>query len=409
MPIYNKKLLFFITIIFLITTACNKKVVTSPVILPESNFTLLQKDHIPESDNYVRGGILLNQENNPRFMERQWQGTPSIGRDRNKVLYAGWISGGDWIIGLHGEGIHNYVTVSVSIDDGKTWLHNKLIIYVEPTDSTRLKDVSFFNDKFGNLYMVWAKHVQTQNTKEWSIVWYSKIELVGANIRYSPPRKIAEGSMLNKPFYSETRNKIYFPIARWYEGDPVKHQPFIYEGRYDTAFNHLVDFKNVGFIPMDRPLRTIYEHMIVELKDSSFLGMSRTTDGIYFSKSKDGITWDNAQKFTGIGQTTPSRFHLSKLNSGRLLLIANNSNMRRNLRAFLSEDDGKTWPYVLTLDARFWTTYPDVVEGENGDLKIVYDFERWPSGTVYYLNINERDILRGTTSKFNRVIISTLK
>ena len=48
---------------------------------------------------------------------------------------------------------------------------------------------------------------------------------------------------------------------------------------------------------------------------------------------------------------------------------------RTHLTAFLSEDDGATWPHRLLLDERE-TSYPDAVEGSDGTLHIVHDFQR---------------------------------
>jgi len=363
------------------------------------DFNLLEDKNSLDTKLYLEGGILKDQDSNFFFKNRTWQGTPSIGMDRNKNLFVGWISGGE------GEGTENYITVSLSKDNGATWLHNKLVVYVNTLDSTRLMDVCFFNDKFGNLYMVWAKHVQKKNSKEWAIVWYSKLTLRGNTINYTAPRPIAEGSMLNKPYYSEKRNKLYFPIAYWFWGNAS-----IYEGQYDPLnTKNLLAFKNVGYLPIQKSISNIHEHMLVELSDNTFLGMVRTTDGIYYSRSKDASIWDSPSKFMGIGPTAVSRFCLRKLKSGRLILIANNNVIRRDLRIFLSEDDGKTWPYSLMLDSRWWSTYPDFEEDVNGELKIVYDFERKPTGTIYYATIKEADIIAGKSSNLKKTIVNTLR
>ncbi|WP_431242692.1 exo-alpha-sialidase [Flavobacterium sp. P21] len=96
------------------------------------------------------------------------------------------------------------------------------------------------------------------------------------------------------------------------------------------------------------------------------------------------------------------------MRSGRLLLIANNSTIRRDLKAFLSDDDGKTWKYSLKIDSRYWVSYPDAVEDEDGVLKVVYDFERKPTGTIYYLTFSENDILTGNEKNIKKVVVNTL-
>ncbi|QOG04121.1 sialidase family protein [Flavobacterium sp. MDT1-60] len=248
------------------------------------DFTLLPQDNVSNSDLNIEGGILQDQNSNPKYNQtkRTWQGIPSIGKDRWGTLYATWISGGKW------EGNDNYITVSLSKDKGKTWKHDKLVIYVNPEDSTRVMDPSLFNDKFGNLYIAWAKHIERKKVvnKQWADAWYSKLKLSETGtIEYSSPRKMASGIMINKPFTSTITDQMIFPIAVWYAGNPILQQPFMYKGDYGT--DNLVNFNKVGGITMNvTKQHMIYEHMFVELKDSTYLGMTRAIDGIYYSKAK---------------------------------------------------------------------------------------------------------------------------
>jgi hypothetical protein len=382
--------------------------ISKPLVYPEEDFTLFLKNHVPNSDLYVEGGILQNQENNAKFSipARKWQGVPSIGMDKFGNLFVAWLAGT-----CPGECDDNYLTVSVSSDKGRSWNNDKLILDVKPDDSTRMKEANFFNDKLGNLYMYWGKHVQKKSVaaKEWAITWYSKIRLSDDDntINYTPPRRIAEGILLNKLFYSSISDQVVFPIARWYGGNPELHQPFIYKANYGTK--SLVNFTKVGAIPLPVSIRFIYEHMVVQLKDSTYVGMVRTLDGLYYSKSKDGNNWDYGKKFDNLGPTTPSRFHLAKLKSGRLLLIFNNSKSRSNMTICLSDDDGATWPHRMVLDARDGVSYPDMIETEPGKLNIVYDYIRTPIGTINFVVVQEDDIVNNITSNIFRTKIHTLK
>jgi hypothetical protein len=372
------------------------------------DFTLLEKDHVPDSDLYIEGAILQEQYNNSKYNKdnRTWQGMPSIGKDKFGNLYTAWISGGKW------EGNENYITVSLSKDKGRTWKHDKLVIYTNPEDSTRVMDASLFNDKFGNLYIAWAKHIEKKKiiAKQWAETWYSKLNLSqsGDTLTYTSPRRMAIGIMINKPFNSEITDQMVFPIAIWYAGNSFLQQPFMYKGNYDT--NNLVDFKKVGGIPMNvSKEHMIYEHMFVELKDSSYLGMTRAIDGIYYSKKKDKKNWDMAKKFTDLGPTTSARFHLAKLKSGRLILIFNNATTRTSMTVCLSEDDGTTWPYKMLLDANNGVSYPDMIETDPGVLNIVYDYARAPDGTINFVTIKEQDIINNRKIEGFRTKISTLK
>lgn len=415
----KKKYLSILCVVFFFFTFCSterdsfleKPIETNNPAAPNypgEDFTLLPKDHVSDSDLYVEGEILQNQDDNPKFMlsKRKFQGMPSIGKDRLGNLYVTWIASTDCVR----ECNENYITVSLSKNNGRSWSHDKLILSVNPQDSTRMKDPNFFNDKFGNLYLYWGKHVQKKRIaeKEWAITWYSKIKLSddGRTINYTQPRRIAEGIMLNKLFYSNISDQVVFPIARWYNG-----KPFIYKATYGTT--SLVNFTKVGAIPIPAAVSQIHEHMVVQLKDSTYLGMVRTLNGIYYSKSKDGNTWENANKFTALGATTASRFYLGKLNSGRLILIFNNDTTRSNLTVCLSEDDGFTWPYKRIIavcdNDPFGASYPDMIETDPGVLNIVYDYRRSPEGTINFMTIKEEDIISNNQIEVFRTKISTVK
>jgi hypothetical protein len=416
----QKKYLFILSILFIFFYTCcssDKDFLSdkpSDDLTVKNNdyvgqdFTLLPLDHVPDSDVYIEGGILQNQDGNLKYnrSNRTWQGMPSLGKDRLGNLYAAWISGGKW------EGNENYITLSLSKDKGRTWNHDKLVFFVNREDSTRVMDASLFNDKFGNLYIAWAKHIEKKKviSKLWAETWYSKLKLseTSGTIAYSAPRRIAPGIMINKPFNSLITDQMVFPIAVWYAGNPILQQPFMYKGNYDS--NNLADFTKVGGITMNvSKQHMIYEHMFVELKDSTFLGMTRALDGIYYSKSKDGKIWDVGKKFTDLGATTSARFHLAKLKSGRLIIIFNNATTRTNMTAYLSEDDGITWPYKMIIDANNDVSYPDMIETEPGVLNIVYDYARAPMGTINFVVIKEEDIIKNSKSEVFRTKISSLK
>jgi hypothetical protein len=372
------------------------------------DFTLLPQGHVPDSDVYIEGGILQNQGSNLNYnrTNRKWQGIASVGKDRLGNLYAAWISGGIW------EGNENYITVSLSKDKGRTWNHDKLVFFVNPEDSTRVMDASLFNDKFGNLYIAWAKHIEKKKviSKIWAETWYSKLRLseTSGTIAHTAPRRLATGIMINKPFNSVFSDQMVFPLAVWYAGNPMLQQPFMYKGNY--APNNLVDFTKVGGITMNvSKQHMIYEHMFVELKNSTFLGMTRAIDGIYYSKSKDGKIWDVGKKFTDLGANNSSRFHLAKLQSGRLIIIFNNATTRTNMSIYLSEDDGETWPYKMVIDTNENVSYPDMIETEPGVLNIVYDYARVPLGIINFVQVKEGDIIKNDKSEVFRTKISSLK
>src|SRR5690606_17854211 len=111
--------------------------------------------------------------------------------------------------------------------------------------------------------------------------------------------------------------------------------------------------------PFNKPTSNFYEHMCVQLKDGNIWMLQRN---IQESISTDkGKTWTPLKKVKGLASAN-SRVFISRLKSGNLLLIYNDSTegkKRKNLTARLSTDEGKTWSSTLLLDERDDVSYPD--------------------------------------------------
>ena len=95
--------------------------------------------------------------------------------------------------------------------------------------------------------------------------------------------------------------------------------------------------------------------MLVERRDASLWMLVRTKCGIGESVSSDGgRTWSEGRP-SAIKHVPTARFFIRRLRSGRLLLVKHNppnGKSRSHLTAFLSDDDGATWPAGLVLDER---------------------------------------------------------
>lgn len=115
----------------------------------------------------------------------------------------------------------------------------------------------------------------------------------------------------------------------------------------------------------------------------------------------------NCNEISVINQRFPnSRFFIRRLKSGRLLMV-NHSNWRypqgdwkgyktrNNLMAQLSEDDGKSWFGGLLLDVRNDVSYPDGCQEENGQIHIIYDYDRHGAREILTASFTEHDILEG--------------
>ena len=104
-----------------------------------------------------------------------------------------------------------------------------------------------------------------------------------------------------------------------------------------------------------------HEHMIVEKQNGSLWMLARTRNGIMESISTDsGSTW--SKPFNSAIKHPVARFHIRRMQSGRLLLIKHGDKIdahhgRVQLSAWLSNDDGKSWQGGLVLDERKGISY----------------------------------------------------
>lgn len=197
-------------------------------------------------------------------------------------------------------------------------------------------------------------------------------------LSFCEPFCIGRGVMMNKPTVLSNGDWL-FPIAIWTldkakdlrEGglkDSDVPASYVYRSRDNGR-----TFEKIGGATLKD--RDFDEHMFLEKQDGSIEMYVRAKYGIGVCTSYDGgVSWDEGRD-SGLGGPN-SRFFIRRLKSGRVLLINHvNFTGRTNLTLMLSEDDGKTYPYSLTLDERY-CSYPDAMECEDGFIYAVYDRER---------------------------------
>jgi hypothetical protein len=139
------------------------------------------------------------------------------------------------------------------------------------------------------------------------------------------------------------------------------------------------------------------ENMIVERKDGSLWMLVRTGYGMGESVSRDrGRTWSDVAR-ASISHAE-ARFFIRRLQSGRLLLVRHNApdiTQRSHLTAFLSDDDGRTWSKGLMIDERGGVSYPDGIEGQPGEIRLIYDYLRTRYGQILMTVVSEREVANG--------------
>ena len=339
---------------------------------------------------------------------RQWQGIPGIERTKNGRIYVGFYSG------MPTEAPGNYVLLIYSDDDGESFSAPYLAI-LPPTMNVRCFDECLWIDPNGALHLYWA---QSYGFMDGRIgVWESVCADPDAeNPRFSAPSRLANGIMMNKPIVLSTGEwlmtcAVYKDcnVSRTSDSVIPTKNIAIPEETYSNIYISTDEGKSFTLAGhSDYADRLIDEHMCIEKKDGSIWMLIRARKGIGEATSYDkGHTWTE-EKDSGLGGPC-ARFCIRRLRSGRMLLINHHDFVgRNNLKAMVSDDEGKTWKGFLLLDERTPVTYPDMTEDEDGNIYITYDFGRYEEREILMAKVTEADILAGEivtpTSYLKRVV-----
>lgn len=330
--------------------------------------------------------------------ERLWQGIPSIEVTPGGRHFCTFYSGGTM------EEIGNFVMLFVS-EDGEDYSRMIAAAYEE---EQRCFDPNLWIDPLGRLWFTWSR------LPDYGI-FASICDDPDAEVPvFGEPFCITSEAcaMMNKPTVLSTGEWL-FPCTLWQSGIMKGCWNVILpEGTPVGALAFKTSDNGKTFMRLGAPKQTgdfsFEEEMILEKKDGTLAMYVRTYYGIGISYSYDrGESW-TVLKNSGI-KGPNSRFHIRRLASGRVLLLNNDPEKpqaRHNMTAFLSEDDGETFPYSLLLDERDQVSYPDCAIAADGGIVITYDRERggWaPSFEGLYsaareiltARITEEDIIAG--------------
>jgi predicted neuraminidase len=160
----------------------------------------------------------------------------------------------------------------------------------------------------------------------------------------------------------------------------------------------------------------IVQMNIIKLSEDHLIAFyrSRYADWIYQSESTDGCHW-TAPEPTKLPNNNGS-IQATRLKDGHLVMVFNNAQAttvrgkaqtaaRRILSVALSEDEGKTWPWIRDLensesqpallpleDPEY--SYPSVTQSKDGMIQTAFTFRR---ETIKYMTFGEQWIKHGTT------------
>ncbi len=325
------------------------------------------------------------------------------------------------------DGPNAYLLASYSDDQGKSWRDPVFVIDPQAHGlkmGTRLG--SFWCDPKGQLWLFFHQSVGMFDGS--CSNWFVRCDDPDAEKPvWKQPVYIGFGASLNKPMVRKNGEWI-LPVSLWERWHIDK--PFA------DCYHELdaVRGSNV-FVSDDEGGHWRYrggnifkdscfnEHSVVEKQDGTLWMLSRCMKEIAQSFSTDGgKTW---QPQTTFFPQVNSKAVFRRLQSGHLLLIKHGATFntpakdsseawnwgkgRSYLTAFLSTDDGNTWPSSLLLDERSPVSYPDIAQTPNGDIYVHYDRDRTGAAEILFARFREEDVQAGTLISKNAALKNLVK
>ncbi len=368
---------------------------------------------------------------------RPYQGTPSsVVSKSGKRLFTVWYGNGT------DEGLENYLMLAYSdsqLEDSPI----KLVVRSAHLGKVRCFDAALWREPSGRVYLGWTQSTDTYifdtHLSRWNrrgpyfCIYTNNPD--DPEPTWSAPRKLFDGVMINKPAFLKNGDILY-PVAvfqfRGINDELSKNEGlWLYRSRdqgktiekimglfvYAHGLESIILEKKDGtlwYLARVEPFVRFYNY---NRPSTSFIRSGVNTDGIYEAVSKD-----NGKSFTRLKPSkiphVGSRFHISRLQSGNLLLVKNYANdelwlagkpkardgegdkdidkkprERKRMIAYISTDDGKTWQGGLELDERTHVAYPDASQADNGDIYITWDFNRYKDAEICAAKLTEQDIL----------------
>jgi len=341
---------------------------------------LAEGAQVRESDPYAPVVIA-----NPgaEFQDEARPGAMIIGMDRTPKgrIWGCWTGTGDKKDG--------YFLLATSDDDGTTWSKPRLAVGARTEPEQRISGAlvgNLWSDPKGRLWLFFDQ--QLGDPQKRITNWFIRCaDPDAAEPKWSEPVRFAEGCTLNKPTVLKNGDWL-LPVSDWHQ-QTARVFASTDQGESWNERSHL---KFPGW--------QFDEHTMVELKDGRLWMLARTSGQPYESFSSDGgKTWSAPQQAATV-QNVSSRFFLRRLKSGRILLVKNGSpaerlSKRTHMSAWLSDDEGQTWKGGLLLDERNAVSYPDGFESPDGQIHILYDWNRHADAEVLMAKFREADVLAG--------------
>lgn len=314
---------------------------------------------------------------------RGFVGIPSLAIAPSGRLWATWYAGV-----TPAEDQNNYVILATSGDDGRTWSE---ILVVDPDGPgpRRTFDPEVWICPDSRLRWFWCDRRMPFDNVETDALWMMTLDDPSSedSVRRTPVY-VERGVMMCKPIVLSS-DEWALPVSTWYTEQSARMV-------VSSDGGHTFGVRGAAAIP--RFDRTFDEHAFVERLDGSIWCLARAASGIREGVSTDkGHTWPVLQPASI--RHTSSRFFITRLSSGHLLLVKHGpiatQTGRSHLMAFISRDDGRSWEGGLLLDERQGVSYPDGQQAADGRIYVTYDFDRRNARQILFATFTEEDALAG--------------
>lgn len=373
-------LLFLIIIIHSFFIANDYKLtqaITKNNDIKNSTVTIVDND----TDLSVKLSSDTDEDYNPH--NRIWNGIPTVITSGQNIFVA-WYTGG-----LKEPDINNYVVVAASDDNGETWIDPFIII--DPVDDKEKTMVPvFYYNGAGDLWLLYAQETVGRKRD------YYALKLLNADgplseITHEEPIVIHNRNGFTKPTVLSDGRIMYISSGE----DGYANVHISNDDGY--SFYYYSSIQSTSKIPNKR----YSEAAIVELSDNTLWMLSRLESG-WKGGVEQAFSSDGGENWTISDGNLPepligpgSRFAFSRLKSGALIFVTNDSKTTRNqLTAYLSFDEGITWPHSIVID-RYISSYPEIYQSEDERIFITYDKGRYTENGIRLTILTEKDIIAG--------------
>ncbi len=370
---------------------------------------------------------IINEKGNAvhRIGLRVFQGCPTIEVSGNGRLWAAWFGSNlhaerarslpdDKIFDYQPDNVNHlgqFSILATSEDFGKTWKE----VYVfdpSPILNGSASDPLLWKDPEGKIRFVVARNMDVRDKDGvTTTTWEFKMENPDSeNPGWTKPRLLCrDNASIMKPLILRD-GSILRPGDRFSQMDNPDKQFFISED---------IDGK-INFVStLHCPEASFAEQTLLQRKDGSIYALVRrkSQPPTGFESYDNGKTWKEVGFPLNVSSDTKSVFFRAK--SGNIIYVCNDvsteldkggkktiyhmengkrktvKSSRINMTAYISYDEGRTFPKKLLLDERY-TSYPSVCE-YGGFLYIAYDRGRgtYKAHEILLAKITEADIEAG--------------